>query len=42
LKPAIYEKIYTLDTVPQGMQAINDRRSYAKVIAKVGGEDSKL
>ncbi|GAA5802945.1 hypothetical protein HPULCUR_008420 [Helicostylum pulchrum] len=42
LQPALYEKIYTLDTIPEGMKAINDRASYAKVVARVGNPDSKL
>ena len=42
LKPALYEKIYTLDTISEGLKAINDRASYAKVIAKVGNHDSKI
>ncbi|GAN00615.1 NAD(P)-binding protein [Mucor ambiguus] len=42
LQPALYEKIYTLDTIPQGMMAINDRKSYAKVVAKIGNDESKL
>jgi NADPH2:quinone reductase len=42
IKPAIYDKVYTLETIPEGMKAINDRLSYAKVIAKVGNPESKL
>lgn len=42
LKPAIYETVYTLDTIPQGLKAIGDRTSYAKVVAKISGEESKL
>jgi NADPH2:quinone reductase len=42
LQPALYEKVYTLDTIPEGMKAINDRASYAKVVAKIGKDESKL
>lgn len=42
LKPAIYHQVYTLETIPQGLKAINDRTSYAKVVAKISSDDSKL
>ncbi|KAG2217135.1 hypothetical protein INT45_008850 [Circinella minor] len=42
VKPALYDKIYTLATIPQGLNAINNRETYAKAIATVGGHDSKI
>lgn len=42
LKPVLYSTIYNLETIPQGLKAIGDRLSYAKVVAKIGGEESKL
>lgn len=42
LQPALYDQIYSLETIPQGLMAINNRTSYAKVVAKVGTDDSKL
>lgn len=42
LKPALYEKVYTLATIPEGLKAINERVSYAKVVAKIGNDESRL
>lgn len=42
LQPALYEKVYTLATIPQGLKAINERVSYAKVVAKIGNDESRL
>ncbi|KAI9247496.1 hypothetical protein BDA99DRAFT_489382 [Phascolomyces articulosus] len=42
VKPALYEKIYTLANIPEGLNAINNRETYAKAIATVGGHDSKI
>ncbi|KAI8973788.1 hypothetical protein BDF20DRAFT_884041 [Mycotypha africana] len=42
LQPALYHHIYTLDTIPEGLQAINNRSSYAKVIARISQDESKL
>jgi NADPH2:quinone reductase len=42
LKSAIYDKVYTLETIPQGLNAIANRETFAKVVARVGGSDSKL
>ncbi|KAG0168594.1 hypothetical protein DFQ28_000610 [Apophysomyces sp. BC1034] len=42
LQPALYEKVYSLSTLPQGLQAINDRSTYAKVVATVNTHDSKI
>ncbi|KAI8142486.1 hypothetical protein BJV82DRAFT_615053 [Fennellomyces sp. T-0311] len=42
LKPALYHKIYNLSTLPEGLNAINNRETYAKVVATVGGHDSKI
>lgn len=42
LQPALYDQVYTLETIPQGLMAINNRASYAKVVAKVSSDDSKL
>ncbi|KAI8993424.1 hypothetical protein BDB01DRAFT_776265 [Pilobolus umbonatus] len=41
IKPALYEKVFNLNTISEGLKAINNRTSYAKVIARVG-DDSKL
>lgn len=42
LVPALYDKVYNLRTLPQGLQAINNRETYAKVVATVGNDDSKI
>ncbi|KAG2186139.1 hypothetical protein INT43_002577 [Umbelopsis isabellina] len=42
LKSAIYDKVYTLETIPQGLNAIANRETFAKVVARIGGSDSKL
>lgn len=42
LQPALYEKVYTIDTIAEGLKAINDRVSYAKVVAKIGNNNSKI
>ncbi|PHZ08762.1 NAD(P)-binding protein [Rhizopus microsporus ATCC 52813] len=42
LKPALYKTVYNLETISQGLKAIGDRSSYAKVVAKIGNEESKL
>jgi len=42
LKSAIYEKVYTLQTIPEALNAIANRETYAKVVARVGGHDSKI
>jgi NADPH2:quinone reductase len=42
LVPAVYDKVYTLETIPQGLKAINDRASYGKVVARIGSPESKL
>ncbi|KAI8373771.1 alcohol dehydrogenase [Blakeslea trispora] len=41
IKPALYDKIYSFEEIPEGLKAINDRASYAKVVARFGSE-SKL
>lgn len=40
--PAIYDKVYNLATLPQGLNAINNRETYAKVVATVESRDSKI
>ncbi|KAI9317424.1 hypothetical protein BX666DRAFT_1857222 [Dichotomocladium elegans] len=40
--PAIYDKVYNLSTIPQGMKAINNRETFAKVVATVESHESKL
>lgn len=42
LKSAIYEKVYTLQTIPEALNAIANRETYAKVVARIGGHDSKI
>lgn len=42
LQPAIYEHVYNLETIPEGLKAINDRVSYAKIVAKIGNGGSKI
>ncbi|KAI9490512.1 NAD(P)-binding protein [Zychaea mexicana] len=42
VQPALYHKVYNLANLPQGMDAINNRETYAKVVATVGGHDSKI
>ncbi|KAI8327047.1 NAD(P)-binding protein [Choanephora cucurbitarum] len=41
IKPALYDTIYRFEEIPEGLKAINDRTSYAKVVARFGSE-SKL
>ncbi|ORY97757.1 hypothetical protein BCR43DRAFT_523878 [Syncephalastrum racemosum] len=42
LAPAIYDKVYTLATIPEGLRAINERETWGKAVATVGSSDSKL
>lgn len=42
VKPALYHKVYQLSTIPQGMNAINNRETYAKVVATVDSRESKI
>ncbi|CAO3666807.1 unnamed protein product [Umbelopsis vinacea] len=42
LKPAIYNKVYNLQTIPEGLKAIANRETFAKVVARVSGPDSKI
>ncbi|KAI8093044.1 NAD(P)-binding protein [Halteromyces radiatus] len=42
VQPALYDKIYNFSEIPKGLKAINDRTSYAKVVATVGKKDSKI
>ncbi|KAI8367480.1 uncharacterized protein BYT42DRAFT_586373 [Radiomyces spectabilis] len=42
LNPALYENIYSLATLPRGLEAINARESYAKVVARFDQHDSKI
>lgn len=42
LKPAIYDKVYNLQTIPEGLKAIANRETFAKVVARVSGPDSKI
>ncbi|KAI8063789.1 hypothetical protein BC940DRAFT_306860 [Gongronella butleri] len=42
LVPAIYDRVFSFDEIPQGLEAINSRTSYAKVVATVGSSKSKL
>ena len=42
LKPAIYDKVYTLQTIPEGLNAIANRETFAKVVARIGGHGSKI
>ncbi|CAO3600069.1 unnamed protein product [Absidia cylindrospora] len=42
LLPALYETVYSFSDIPKGLKAINDRASYAKVVATVGKKDSKI
>jgi NADPH2:quinone reductase len=41
LIPALYDNVYSFSDIPKGLKAINDRASYAKVVATVG-RDSKI
>ncbi|OBZ85496.1 Quinone oxidoreductase-like protein 2 [Choanephora cucurbitarum] len=38
IKPALYDTIYRFEEIPEGLKAINDRTSYAKVVARFGSE----
>jgi NADPH2:quinone reductase len=42
LKPAIYDKVYNLQTIPDGLKAIANRETFAKVVARISGPDSKI
>ncbi|KAL0085942.1 NAD(P)-binding protein [Phycomyces blakesleeanus] len=42
IKSALYDKKYSLGTIPEGMHAINERATHAKVIAVVTQNESKL
>lgn len=43
VRATVYKHLYSLETLPQGLIALNSRQTYGKVVALIGGNSgSKL